>query len=120
MKKNLKKTLRFIAAKILYLVIISILCTSCTKQKACKDYDNYAEGTLVVYGEPYYENETYCTRFFRSGFNYDYKGIRVIGGLPNKYKKMDTVKVGIGYSIQSCPAIIVCPIKIKCIEQIDY
>ena len=110
------------AVALLCMVLIGL--TSCTKQSCCKDLDNYTEGTLVILKEPYYNaqyHETYCARFFpKDGvYNSDFEGMDILGGLPNKYKKMDTVQVGIGYTYKPYPTFRIPAYTIKCIEQID-
>ena len=96
---------------------------SCTKQNGCEKYNEYREGTLVVLEEPYYYekyDETYCARFFPVfPPDDDFEGIGIVGKLPNKYKKGDTVKVGIAYTNTVNTTNRIPVYKIKCIEQIN-
>jgi len=121
MSTNVRKTAR-VTAVVVCLVVVGL--AGCTKQSGCKDCDNYSEGTLVISKEPYYNaqyDETYCAMFFPNNllFDSDFEGIGILSGLPNKYKEMDTVQVGIGYTYKPYPCIRIPAYKIKCIEQIE-
>jgi hypothetical protein len=126
--KILKKPIYLILPCLFVLFAIAFTATGCVKQHGCKDYDNYrrevlhSEGTLVILKEPYHNEhpkETYYARFFSDPFDYNSIGMGVVGGLPNKYKKMDTVHVRIIYTLPSGPTNVVYGMRIKCIEQID-
>ena len=114
------KTVKFIDA-MLCLVIVGF--ASCIKQSSCNDCDNYSEGTLVVFKEPYHDaryNETYCAKFFPDmSIDSDFEGIGILNSLPNRYKKLDTVIVGIGYTSKNYPMNRIPAWEVKCIEQID-
>ena len=110
---------------IIYTISLCFYLTSCTKQSVCKDSSNYREGTLIVYKKTDYANicgETCWGKFFYDSSLYsDGSGVGIFGSIPSKYKKMDTVRVGVDLyrPPMSCVTLYASPCKIKCIEQIN-
>ena len=106
---------------IIYTISVCFSLASCTKQSSCKESSNYSEGILVVYEKPSMICSARCWgRFFPDSLGGS-SGIGIFGSIPNKYKKMDTIRVGIELYCpqQTCITIDATPCKIKCIERIN-
>jgi hypothetical protein len=93
MKIKIKKPLRFIAAKTLYLglVVLPMFClASCVKQKKC-DCPYVQKGKFVYLDKPEKQGTKKIVGYFVIDGNPF--GYRIVGTVPKNYQKTDTIDV---------------------------